>query len=56
MLRLSVYRREVLQRWKSKTGLKATYRHLLQICVAAEYATGAGAICKVLQEKGNSLL
>ena len=46
-----LYRREVLRVWKSKNGLRATYKNLLGKFITAEHE-GAKAVCEVLQKKG----
>ena len=44
-------RREALRRWKSKQGLRATYGHLLELCVKAGHSECAKAVCQVLRDR-----
>ena len=37
LLILSNFRREALEQWKQKSGLNATYRHLVDVFKAAGY-------------------
>ena len=38
--------------WKEKQGLDATYEKLLKVCCEAEAPDVAGAICKILKNRG----
>jgi hypothetical protein len=46
-------RRAVLREWKSQHGLRATYRLLLELFVAAEHVECAGILCDHLRERGD---
>ena len=45
-------RREVLRKWKSKQGFRATYKRLLETLFDAKHMEGAEAVRDVLKKKG----
>ena len=47
-----LHRREVLQTWKNKQGLQATYGNLLEIFVRAGHGQCAETVCDVLKKRG----
>ena len=49
-----LYRQEVLRVWKSKNGLRATYKNLLGKFLTARHEAGVKAVCEVLQKKGTN--
>ena len=44
-------RREILRRWKSKQGLGATYRNLMEIFEKAGHEQCAKALCDALKKR-----
>ena len=42
----------MLRAWKSKFGLDATYKCLLEILAKVNHTEGAKAVCRVLKRRG----
>ena len=48
-------RKEVLRRWKSNQGLRATYGNLLKLFMEAGQTQCAEAVCNVVRKKDKKI-